>query len=237
MECIILAGGLGTRLSNEVPEWPKCMAPVNGKPFLEYLCNYLESQFVDHVILSLGYKHEMVTDWMNSKAFTFKLHRVIEQEPLGTGGGVRLALHKSKEQRVFVLNGDTLFNVDLRAMEQTLQPQHKAVVALKPMKDFDRYGSVQLDEHQNIEAFEEKGTRPEGLINGGVYLFNKHMENFSAFPDKFSMEKDFLEPEAGKETLLGFESDAYFIDIGIPEDYRKAQEELLIESGQLKIES
>src|SRR5690554_780677 len=116
MECIILAGGLGTRLRDEVQDLPKCMAPVNGKPFLEYVLNYLESQFVDHVILSLGYKHESVIDWLKNKAFTFRLSTVIEREPLGTGGAIKRALQKSKAKQVYILNGDTYFDVDLRSL-------------------------------------------------------------------------------------------------------------------------
>jgi len=226
MECIVLAGGLGTRLSSELGDLPKCMAPVNGQPFLAYVLNYLETQFVDHVILSLGYRHEAVTDWINTKGFTFKLHRVIEQEPLGTGGGIKLALNKSIKKEVFILNGDTLFDIDLRKMKTHLTAETKAVLALKPMKNFDRYGRVQMDENNNILSFEEKKPCDAGLINGGIYLLNKSLENFKSFPAKFSIEKDFLEKEVQAKTLKGFESDGYFIDIGIPEDYHRAQKEL-----------
>jgi D-glycero-alpha-D-manno-heptose 1-phosphate guanylyltransferase len=99
------------------------------------------------------------------------------------------------------------------------------MLALKPMKDFERYGSVQMNEAGSITAFEEKQFRSEGLINGGVYLLNKDREHLSAFPEKFSFEKDFLEPEAGRNSLQGYLSDTYFIDIGIPEDYYKAQDD------------
>ena len=226
MECIVLAGGLGTRLQNEVKDLPKCMAPINGKPFLSYVLDYLETQFVDHVILSLGYRHEAVMDWINTKGFTFKLHKVVEQDPLGTGGGIKLALNKSINNEVFILNGDTLFDVDLRTMRKGMTPSTKAILALKPMQDFDRYGRVQMDENNTITAFEEKKPCDSGFINGGIYLLNKSLENFSTFPDKFSMEKDFLEKEVANQSLKGFESDGYFIDIGIPEDYQKAQQEL-----------
>lgn len=225
MECIILAGGLGTRLSGVVSDVPKCMAPVAGVPFLSHILHYLEQQMVDHVIFSLGYKSEVVIDYLRQKAFTFKTSWVLEPEPLGTGGGIRRALMKSKEKQVFILNGDTMFAVDLRAMQQAFDPQYKAMLALKPMKDFERYGSVQLNETGSITAFEEKQFRSEGLINGGIYLLQKERENLSAFPEKFSFEKDFLEPEAGRNSLQGYVSDTYFIDIGVPEDYYKAQDD------------
>ncbi len=225
MECIILAGGLGTRLSGVVSDVPKCMAPVAGVPFLAHILQYLERQMADHVILSLGYKSEVVIDYLRQKAFTFKTSWVLEPEPLGTGGGIRRALLKSRAKQTFVLNGDTMFAVDLRAMQQAFNPRYKAMLALKPMKDFERYGSVQVNTAGSITAFEEKQFRAEGLINGGVYLLNKEKENLDTFPEKFSFEKDFLEPEAGNDSLQGFVSDTYFIDIGIPEDYYKAQED------------
>jgi len=228
MEVIVLAGGLGTRLRDEVRELPKCMAPVNGKPFLAYVFNYLECQHADQVILSLGYKHEAVTDWLKTKAFTFKIKWVLEKEPLGTGGGVKRALHKSEEDSVFVINGDTLFTVDLHRMRQCASDTtSKAVLALKPMKHYDRYGSVLLNEEKDIIGFTEKAYREEGLINGGIYLLNKKAERFDSFPDRFSLEKDFLERETSG-SLKGYVSDSYFIDIGIPEDYRKAQKELAL---------
>jgi D-glycero-alpha-D-manno-heptose 1-phosphate guanylyltransferase len=225
MECILLAGGLGTRLSGVVSDVPKCMAPVAGEPFLAHLLQYLEQQFVDSVILSLGYKSEVVIEYLRHKAFTFKISWVLEPEPLGTGGGIRRALMKSKEEDVFILNGDTMFDVDLRSMKAAFSKEHKAILALKPMQDFERYGSVELNEHNEIITFNEKQFRKEGLINGGVYLLNKSKSALASFPEKFSFEKEFLEPEALNHSLQGFVSNGYFIDIGIPEDYYKAQED------------
>lgn len=226
MECILLAGGLGTRLSSVVNDVPKCMAPVAGVPFLAHILHYLEQQFVDSVVFSLGYKSEVVIEYLRSKAFTFKTSWVLEPEPMGTGGGIKRALTKCREKEVFILNGDTLFTADLHAMKAAFHPGYKAMLALKTMQDYDRYGSVQLDVNHTITAFEEKQFRREGLINGGIYLLNKEAGNLSDFPGKFSFEKDFLEQEAGKGSLQGFVSDTYFIDIGIPEDYYRAQEEL-----------
>jgi D-glycero-alpha-D-manno-heptose 1-phosphate guanylyltransferase len=225
MECIILAGGLGTRLSGVVSDVPKCMAPVAGEPFLSHILQYLENQFVDHVIFSLGHKSEVVIEYLRQKAFTFKTSWVLEPEPLGTGGGIRRAMIKSKEDEVFILNGDTMFDVDLRSMKAAFSKEHKAILALKPMNDFERYGSVQLNAENEIIAFNEKQLMKEGLINGGVYLVNKSHAHLESFPEKFSFEKDFLEPEALNHSLQGFVSNGYFIDIGIPEDYYKAQED------------
>jgi len=225
MECILLAGGLGTRLSGVVSDVPKCMAPVAGEPFLAHVMEYLERQFVDNVILSLGYKSEIIIEYLRQKAYTFKVTWVLEPEPLGTGGGIRRALMKSKEDEVFILNGDTMFDVDLRAMKASFDPRYKAMLALKPMQRFERYGSVSLSDEKEITGFHEKQFREEGLINGGVYLLNKSRADLASYPEKFSFETAFLEPEATRHSLQGFVSDGYFIDIGIPEDYYKAQED------------
>jgi D-glycero-alpha-D-manno-heptose 1-phosphate guanylyltransferase len=111
-------------------------------------------------------------------------------------------------------------------MKAQMQSTDKAVIALKPMQHFERYGSVRLNHDNYIAAFKEKQFCEQGLINGGVYLLNTALENLYHFPDQFSFEKDFLEQEAGKGTLRGFQSDGYFIDIGIPEDYHRAEKEL-----------
>lgn len=223
MECIILAGGKGSRLSSVVNDVPKCMADINGRPFLEYLLSYLEMQGVYNVILSLGYKHEMVIDWLKNKAFLCKVSWVIEKESLGTGGAVKLALNKSKNKQVIILNGDTLFSIDLKKI-LAANVGHKVTLALKPMKEYDRYGSVIIDDAQQVIAFTEKSFQSAGLINGGVYVLNKEMEDFSSYDAIFSFEKEFLEPNATEFNAVVF--DDYFIDIGIPEDYEKAQSEL-----------
>ncbi|HRP89799.1 MAG TPA: nucleotidyltransferase family protein [Edaphocola sp.] len=226
MECIILAGGKGTRLQHILEDTPKCLAPVNGRPFIEYLMEYLERQYFDHVILSLGVGAPQVLDWLKDKAFTFKVSWVIEKEPLDTGGAIKKAFGKCKEEDCFVINGDTLFNVPLNDMWDARTMTSKAIVALKPMENFDRYGSVRTDENGWIEQFEEKKFCESGAINGGVYLFQNVFTIFQDYPEKFSLEKDFFEKEAGKETLKSFYCDNYFIDIGVEEDYNRAQDEI-----------
>lgn len=226
MECIVLAGGLGTRLQHVVPDVPKCLAPVNGQPFLAHLFRYLEQQYCDHVILSLGYKYEMVLEWLKTKAFTFKISWVIEKEPLGTGGGLKRALLKCHSDQCFVMNGDTLFDIPLRNMNELLSEGVKAVLALKPMQHFERYGTVILDDNQYITGFREKQPCPSGLINGGIYLLNQVTTLFKDMPERFSLEQAFFEPEAGKGSLKGYIDEGYFIDIGVEEDYNRAQKEI-----------
>ena len=224
MEAIILAGGLGTRLQGVIGEYPKCMAPVNGKPFLAWIFDYLAEQGCVRTILSLGYKHEVVTDWLATQELPFVVDHVIEEEPLGTGGGIHLAMKQAAADNVIVLNGDTMFMVGLRdQMAYHLRQHSGTTLALKKMHKFDRYGVVNMDTSCVISSFEEKQYREEGLINGGVYIVNSKHFLSKHFHHKFSFEKEYLEKYAAEHKFHGFESDAYFIDIGIPEDYSRAQ--------------
>ena len=232
MEAIILAGGLGTRLRSVVSEVPKCMAPVAGKPFLWYLLTYLARYpEVGRVVLSVGYLREVIFDWVRSVAgqFPFPIDYAVEEVPLGTGGGIRLALSKCMSDDVLVLNGDTMFDVDLRRLfESHVQhPDAAVTLSLRQMQQFDRYGRVSMDASQVITCFHEKQYCEDGLINGGVYLIRRSRLDLSALPERFSFEKEVFEPHVQLRDLYGYVSDGFFIDIGIPEDYQRAQFEFL----------
>jgi D-glycero-alpha-D-manno-heptose 1-phosphate guanylyltransferase len=227
MECIVLAGGLGTRLQSVIGAYPKCMAPVAGQPFLAFLFRYLEQQHCTRVILSLGFKSEIVLDWIASLASppVFKIDHVTEHEPLGTGGGIQLAMQKATNKHVAVINGDTMFAVnltDLFRFHETLGAG--TTLGLKYMEHFDRYGSVTTNSDLII-SFDEKRYTENGFINGGVYAVDKEYFLSKHLPEKFSFEKDYLERFLKEERFFGFRSDAYFIDIGIPADYEKANED------------
>lgn len=226
MECIVLAGGFGTRLQSVVADVPKCMAPVNERPFLHYLFNYLEEYNCTKVILSLGYKHEVVLEWLKSQERPFEVDYVIEDEPLGTGGAVQLAMQKATDEDVVILNGDTMFRVDLEQLFQFHQSRKAEVsIALKQLEKFDRYGSVDVGDDMHIASFEEKKYKEIGLINGGIYVINKQALSQKRLPQKFSLEKDYFEAFVGERNMFGLVSDTYFIDIGIPVDYQQAQKD------------
>lgn len=226
MECIVLAGGLGTRLRSVVNELPKCMAPVNDKPFLHYLFEYLKQQGATRIILSLGYKHEYVLDWISKQDLSFDIDHVIENEPLGTGGGIQLAISKANEKNIIVLNGDTIFTLSLnKLLSFHVEAKATTTLALKEMYNFHRYGVVNVDEQNTIISFEEKQYREKGLINGGVYVMDKKAFANKDLPEKFSFEKDYLEQYISDKSFYGYISDGYFLDIGIPEDYHKAAED------------
>ena len=206
---------------------PKCMAPVNGKPFLSYVLDYLDRQKCTRVILSLGYKYNVVIEWLEEQDLFFELDYVVENEPLGTGGGIQAAIEEADAENVAVVNGDTMFLVDLQAQLKFHAERNAATtLALKKMHKFDRYGIVNTNAKGVITSFEEKQYREEGLINGGIYIINKEAFLAKKLPERFSFEKEYLEQFTKEQKFYGFESEGYFIDIGVPDDYARAQEEL-----------
>ncbi len=226
-EAIILAGGLGTRLRDAVPDLPKCMAPVAGHPFLYYIIRYLESQGVKRFVFSLGYRHDVVEDFLRDQFPALVYTCVIEPTPLKTGGAIKLALAAVESDDVLVMNGDTLFKVGLKELEAVhLHKQSECTLALKPMFRFDRYGAVASNEDGRILAFEEKKYVDQGNINGGVYLLNKQEFLSQDWPEVFSFESDYLQRDSSKKDFFGVILDRYFIDIGIPADFNKAQVDL-----------
>ncbi len=225
-EAIIIAGGLGTRLRSVVNEQPKSMAPVADKPFLEYLLDYLIQQGIQRFILSVGYQSEAIINHFKDTYKNCEIVYALEEEPLGTGGAIKNAMKMVMEDQVLVTNGDSLFQVDLQ--KQFTFHQHKnadVTLALKPMKDFDRYGRIEMDGDDRIMAFREKEYTEEGLINGGVYLFDVAAFRNQQMPQKFSVEKNYFEAGTDRMKFYGFISEGYFLDIGIPEDFAKAQHE------------
>jgi D-glycero-alpha-D-manno-heptose 1-phosphate guanylyltransferase len=226
-EAIILAGGLGTRLRSVLPDLPKAMAPVAEKPFLDWIIHRLMSWGVNRIILSLGYKHELVTEYLVSHFHGVDLRACVEDEPLGTGGGIRLAMAMALTDHPMVLNGDTFFDIDAAALTYA-HHSHAAhcTLALKPQQNFDRYGVVTLDADGRVTGFQEKRHYAEGLINGGVYILDRRRFLAEDLPNKFSFEKDYLEAKTSSRLFYGLPQDRYFIDIGIPEDYARAQLEI-----------
>lgn len=223
---IILAGGLGTRLRSVISHLPKPMAPINGKPFLHYLLKYLAGQRIKEAILSVGYKCEPIKDFLGAEYLGIKIQYSVENEPMGTGGGIKKAFNLVNDF-AFVLNGDTFFDVPLQdLMDFYFQTQSDLTLSLKELQNFDRYGTVKLNQANQITEFDEKKFLHKGLINGGVYFTGKELFDKVETAEKFSFEKDILEKYVGRLKFTGKIFDGYFIDIGVPEDYRKAQHDL-----------
>ena len=226
-EAVILAGGLGTRLREMLPDVPKPMADISGRPFLAYLIDFLADNGIEKILLSVGYRQEVIRGYFGDRYGEVVLEYVREDSPLGTGGAIRESLKKVESEDVLVLNGDTFFDLDVRKFcAFHMQRNPLLTLAVKPMHDFDRYGAVVVN-RDRVCGFEEKSLRSFGYINGGVYGINKRIsEYFGGFGRNFSFESDFLQQCLGEIDVFAFIDDGYFIDIGIPEEYKRAQREL-----------
>lgn len=224
-EAIVLAGGFGTRLAHIVSDVPKPMAPVCDKPFLQFILNDLAHKEVSRVILAVGYKKECIETYFGESYAGMEIVYSPEDKPLFTGGAIRKAMGVVKGDRAFVINGDTYFDVDFDAMERAHAHSGAVLtIAAKPMKDFERYGTVETDEDGRIVAFHEKKPCKEGKINGGIYLLEK-AEMLEIDEEKFSFETAYMEAHVMDKKMHAFVSGGYFIDIGIPEDYARAQKD------------
>ncbi len=223
MEAIILAGGKGTRLRSVVSDVPKPMAPIGGRPFLEILLDDLETKGIHHVVLAVGYKKGQIISHFGQKYKSIELEYSSEDEPLGTGGAIRKALGKCSKSHVFVVNGDTFFDLDYIEMYRFAERiQAPLVVAVKEMSCFNRYGSLDVQSGR-IVGYNEKQFCEKGIINGGIYLMRQELLS-CVQQEAFSFEKDFMEKYYRDLRIPVFFSEGYFIDIGVPEDYARAQE-------------
>jgi D-glycero-alpha-D-manno-heptose 1-phosphate guanylyltransferase len=229
IDAIILAGGKGTRLSKILPDIPKPMAPINAKPFLDILLSQLNSYpGIKNVILAVGYKSEIIINrYQNPTAYNFKILFSEEKKLLGTGGAIKRALSLVNTENVLVLNGDSHIGFGIK----NLMNFHKAneasiTIVLKEIYDANRYGSVKVDDQQKILLFEEKNiSNHTGLINAGVYLIKRSLFDSIDKDREISFEREVL-PNLIKDSAYGYVTDGKFIDIGIPDDYKRAQIEL-----------
>ena len=224
---IILAGGLGTRLRSVVPDLPKPMAPISGRPFLEHQLDYWIKQGVSNFVLSIGYRHEVIVDHFGNRYKDAELDYVIEKTPLGTGGGLLLAAEKVNQDEPFLLlNGDTYFAMDLKKLINfSLTNDADWCFSLFRTHEEGRYMGMDISPQGRITSLKSGTGRSGRLVNGGVYLVNPRAlirERFSP-GDKVSLEDNmFPTAMALGQRLMGMEFPGTFIDIGVPEDYHRA---------------
>ena len=224
MEAIVLAGGLGTRLRGIVDDVPKPMAPVQGRPFLSFVLDQLVATGFHTAILAVGYRHEAIRAHFGDAYRSLTLLYSLEEEPLGTGGAIRLACAQVTTRDVFVLNGDTFLDLDFHAMLNAhVRAAAQLSLAVCKVPDVARYGAVEMGD-VIVRGFHEKGTSGRGWINGGVYLLGPDLRR--RFPRRamYSFEQDLLVPETQAIRPLAFPTTGLFLDIGIPEDYARAQQ-------------
>jgi len=223
MDAIVLAGGLGTRLRHVTCNIPKPMAPVGQRPFLEYILKHLQHNDVKNVILSVGYKWRKIHEHFGSEFCNLKLAYSVEDTPLGTGGAIKQAMNQVTGNELYIINGDTFFDIDLKSLQ--LDKNCKIKLSLKSMHHFDRYGCVQSDINGFVTNFTEKSYQEVGDINGGVYLISKEIFSGYDVEEKFSFE-EFIINNFTQLKAMAKIFDGYFIDIGVPSDYEKAQIEM-----------
>ncbi len=231
-ECIILAGGFGTRLKSYLPNLPKALAPINGSAFLDLLIYQLIAfKKISKIILALGYKSEMIKNHCRNQPYA-KIVPIVfseEKEPLGTGGALKQALTVCQNSNVLVLNGDSYLHFDFAdLLTSHLEKKAEITIGYTYLKDTSRYGRIILDTNsQRIVAFKEKALNSNpvpGFINGGVYLVQKKIFSNLPLKDRFSLEKDGFKLLLKKQKIFGFLCTGKFIDIGTKESYLKSQE-------------
>lgn len=229
MKAIILAGGLGTRLRERVSDRPKPMAPVAGRPFLSYLLSRISRAGFEEAILSVGYRWQAIYDYFGDTFFENKkklpLRYVVEHEPLGTGGAIFLA-SQGLTDPFAVFNGDTLLDFDLVDLQQRHGLNKTSLtMVLRKVEDTSRYGAVQV-QNDIVVGFNEKGLSGPGFINAGIYVLPPEIFSRYNLTGKFSLENDLLQAHCTELRPYAHQVTSYFIDIGIPEDYDRAQREL-----------
>lgn len=229
---VILAGGLGTRLRSTVPDLPKPMAPIAGRPFLEYQLDYWIAQGIRRFVLSVGYRHEMITKYFGPRYKSADLDYVIEDEPLGTGGGLLLAAEKMSIDRPFLLlNGDTYFAADWKVLNaHALAHDADWCFSLFRTSESGRYMGIEVSPQGRITSLNSELAEGSRLANGGVYWVHPRSLREGRFRpgEAASLEND-LFPAAvvSCQRLFGVEFTGTFIDIGVPNDYQRASTLLL----------
>ncbi|MCI8513499.1 MAG: NTP transferase domain-containing protein [Lachnospiraceae bacterium] len=221
MQAILLAGGLGTRLRSVVKDRPKPMAPVNDRPFLEYLLHSLTSQGIQDIIFAVGYKGSMIEEYFgNGTFFNADIHYAYEETLLGTAGAIKNAVPYVKEESVLVLNADTYYSMEYRKLFSLCETHsYEMALVLREVADVSRYGEAELRGNELVRFNEKTEESRPGTINGGVYLMRSSLLN--EIPNgKVSLENEII-PKLLRESrkIGGIINDGYFIDIGVPADY------------------
>lgn len=230
---LVLAGGLGTRLRSAYNSGPKCMAPVGGRVFFEYPLLWLRSAGIQNLVFCVGYKRSQIESWLgDGSRWGVTVTYSVEEALLGTGGALKLAEPFIIGECFFVLNGDSFLAVDLAKLYHYHTIHNSvATIAVVRQPHSPRYGTVQLASDGRIAAFQEKQPNTQAangsdqLINGGVYLFQRRLLELIPPARPVSLENEIF-PSLVGAGLYGFVTPGYFIDIGVPADFQRAQTEL-----------
>jgi D-glycero-alpha-D-manno-heptose 1-phosphate guanylyltransferase len=223
MQAIILAGGMGTRLNKVVPNLPKPMAPVGQRPFLEIVLESLAKTGFEKVILSVGFMADKIMNHFGSNCFGIDLVYAVEDSPLGTGGGVRLAIEQVTDDHVYIFNGDTYLNLEVSLVEQLWRRRKRSIIIGREVSDTARYGRLEVKDGIALSLSEKKCGGP-GIINAGCYVVNRTQIKCFEPRIPFSLENNFLVSSIAEGGFDVFVTKGAFIDIGIPNDYQRAKQ-------------
>ncbi len=231
MEAVVLAGGLGTRLRQRVPDVPKVLAPVVGRPFLAWLLDQLADAGFHRAILSVGHLGDMIRNTFGATYRSLQLAYAEEASPLGTGGALRnaLAIAGAPDGPIWVLNGDSIVLLDhakMWAQHETRRANPLAItMGVARVQNAARYGSLEIHSGR-VTRLRPAGDARPGPINAGSYLVHRKIFEAWTLPAAFSFETDFLARFTDRLEIAAFETEGWFIDIGVPADYDRAQIEL-----------
>tara|TARA_Y100000310_G_C20346692_1_gene652347 strand:+ start:18 stop:725 length:708 start_codon:yes stop_codon:yes gene_type:complete len=226
IDVVLLVGGLGTRLRPVIGDTPKCLAPINGKAFIDIQIDYLIKQGFQRFILCVGHKANRVREHIESREkgeFIFS----VESSPLGTGGAIIFAMKKIQSKNFFVLNGDSYFPIDLKSLyDFHLRKKPDITIAGKHMEKPDRYGIILVNRENRVVGFKEKGSQNSALINGGVYIISSTTLMKAELPEVFSFENEILQRKYYQKKIFCCPFYDYFVDIGVPTEFYKANQDL-----------
>ena len=227
MKAIVLCGGLGTRLGHLTSDTPKPILEVAGRPFLSYVLEQLSSAPVDEIILSVGFQSKKIENIFGDYWGHIPLSYSVEDKPLGTGGAIKKAMQTKGIEEALVMNGDTLLKIDPDVLWNYARKENADIaMTLKFCEDASRFGVVRVNSKNQVDGFEEKRSGASGPINTGLYYIKKSVFSLSK-KEIFSFEEDILSLGYKNLKIVGMMTDAYFIDMGVPEDFSRAQTELL----------
>jgi D-glycero-alpha-D-manno-heptose 1-phosphate guanylyltransferase len=226
-EAVILAGGFGTRLRSVVSDVPKPLAPVAGRPFVAHVLDLLATQGIRRVVLATGFMADLVERELGGDWHGMQLAYSAETEPLGTGGAIAKAMPLLGGDAFFVLNGDTFLSLDYASLDRAARASGRCLcMALAAVPDVARYGAVVVESGQ-VTGFKEKGQPGPGFINAGVYRLRRDVQACFPIAASFSFEADVLGRLVTMGEVSAFKQTERFIDIGVPDDYARAQIELV----------
>ena len=226
-DCVILCGGLGKRLRGVVDDVPKVMAQVDGRPFLDFIIEYVQSQNIERIVLCTGYKADFVEDYYRDHNFDLTIDFSREQQPLGTGGALKNAREIIFSDSFFVFNGDSLASIDLSAfLKFHIKKKSLASMFVSKVQDAGDCGNLEIDKDAQIISFQEKvQTATESWVNAGVYCFSHEVFSYMPSNEQFSLELDVFPKLVGNQ-FYGYCADTNFMDIGTPERYKLIQQKL-----------